>query len=157
MTISQGTVDRHGRRLRKTLLPKMLLSMFAIRPGRSPRYSGDRFDAARREGHDHLRPARPVGPGAMDEHHRRIVRCHPVAPDIAALRGPPSANAPIQWGAARPISSGESSCTKWTPLTVFSVNAGHPRTTLTSRSLVRIAPGSAFRNSLGTLLVPSQS
>jgi hypothetical protein len=34
---------------------------------------------------------------------------------------------------------------------------GHPRTKLTSESLARIAPDSAFRNSLGTLLVASQS
>src|SRR4029077_11228189 len=58
---------------------------------------------------------------------------------------------------AFPISSGESSWTKWTPAIVFSVSAGHPRTRLTSLSLARIAPGSAFRNSLGTSLVPSQS
>ena len=43
------------------------------------------------------------------------------------------------------------------PVIVFSVSAGHPRTRLTSLSLARIAPGSAFRNSLGTSLVPSQS
>ena len=50
---------------------------------------------------------------------------HPVAPDIAALRSPSQSNAPIQPAMARPISSGESSCTKWTPATVFSVSAGH--------------------------------
>ena len=41
-------------------------------------------------------------------------------------------NAPIQSPMARPISSGESSCTKWIPLIVFSVRAGHLRTRLTS-------------------------
>src|SRR5208282_2842713 len=66
-------------------------------------------------------------------------------------------NVPIHSATARPISSGESSWTKWIPATVFSVSAGLPRTRLTSVSLARIAPGSAFRNSLGTLLVPSQS
>jgi hypothetical protein len=76
---------------------------------------------------------------------------------IVALHGRGQPNAPIQPAMARPISSGESSWTKWIPATVFSVSAGHPRTRLTSVSLARIAPGSAFRNSLDTLLVPSQS
>jgi len=61
-------------------------------------------------------------------------------------------NAPIQPAMARPISSGESSWTKWIPGTVTSVCAGHPRTTSSNQSLARTAPGSAFTNSFGTSL-----
>jgi hypothetical protein len=63
----------------------------------------------------------------------------------------------IQPAMARPISSGESSWTKWIPATVTSSCAGHLRTKSTNQSLARIAPGSAFKNSLGTSLVASQS
>ena len=45
---------------------------------------GHSLDAARREHRNDLRPTRPVGPGAVGEHHRRIAfRRHPVAPRIA--------------------------------------------------------------------------
>src|SRR5215469_4892605 len=58
---------------------------------------------------------------------------------------------------ARPISSGESSWTKWRPATFTSVRAGNLRMKARSSSLARIAPGSALKNSLGTGLVDSQS
>src|ERR1700761_2013978 len=63
----------------------------------------------------------------------------------------------IQAATARPISSGESSWTKWIPLTVTSVCAGKLRACSRTLPPARIPPGSAFRNSLGTLLVFSQS
>jgi hypothetical protein len=57
---------------------------------------------------------------------------------------------------ARPISSGESSCTKWLPATVTSVWFGQLRQN--SRCApVRIAPGSAFTNSFGIGECASQS
>src|SRR6516165_3126219 len=62
----------------------------------------------------------------------------------------------IQPAMARPISSGESSWTKWTPLTVTSVCAGKLRACSRTLPSARIPPGSALRNSLGTLLVFSQ-
>src|SRR5262249_887130 len=67
------------------------------------------------------------------------------------------ANAPIQPAMARPISSGESSWTKWTPATVTSVCAGHAQTVSRFAPPPRSAPGSAFMNSLGTSLVASHS
>ena len=57
---------------------------------------------------------------------------------------------------ARPISRGESSCTKWVPLTVTSFWFGQLRQN--SRcGPVRITPGSALTNSLGMGLVDSQA
>lgn len=53
-------------------------------------------------------------------------------------------NVPIQSAMARPISSGESSWTKWIPATVTSVCAGNLRTKSRSRPAERIPPGSAF-------------
>src|SRR5262249_59758032 len=58
---------------------------------------------------------------------------------------------------ACPISSGESSWTKWRPATFTSVSAGNLRMKARSSSLARIAPGAALKNSLGTPLVDSQS
>src|SRR5262245_9076876 len=66
-------------------------------------------------------------------------------------------NAFIQPAMARPISSGESSWTKWTPAIATSVWAGHERAVSRFAPLVTSAPGSAFRNSLGTSLVANQS
>src|SRR5215470_10171089 len=57
---------------------------------------------------------------------------------------------------AFPMSSGESSWTKWTPLTVTSVCARKLRARSSTLPPARIPPGSAFRNSLGTLLVFSR-
>jgi hypothetical protein len=58
---------------------------------------------------------------------------------------------------ALPISSGESSWTKWIPLTVTSACAGKLRASSRTLPSARIPPGSAFRNSFGTLLFFSQS
>ncbi len=63
----------------------------------------------------------------------------------------------IQPAMARPISSGESSWTKWTPATVTSVCAGKLQVKSRTAPWARIPPGSAFKNSFGTLLVASQS
>ncbi|MFY9934524.1 MAG: hypothetical protein WAK82_41615, partial [Streptosporangiaceae bacterium] len=51
---------------------------------------------------------------------------------------------------ATPISSGESSWMKWMPATVTSVWSGQARQNSRWRP-VRMAPGSAFTNSLGTV------
>src|SRR5881409_945715 len=67
-----------------------------------------------------------------------------------ASRARAQLNVPIQPAMARPISSGESSWTKWTPATFTSYCAGHLRTKSTIARLARIPPGSAFTNSLGT-------
>jgi hypothetical protein len=63
----------------------------------------------------------------------------------------------IQPAMARPISSGESSWTKWSPAIVTSVCAGKLRAKSRTGPWARIPPGSALRKSLGTLLVASQS
>src|SRR6516162_6364999 len=63
----------------------------------------------------------------------------------------------IQLTIARPISSGESSCTKWSPATVSSFCAGNPRAKSRFAPPAMSKPGSAFTNSLGTPLVASQS
>src|SRR5262249_43649429 len=63
----------------------------------------------------------------------------------------------IQSAMARPISSGESSWTKWSPATVTSVCAGNPRAKARFAPPPTSNPGSAFTNSLGTSLVASQS
>ena len=48
----------------------------------------DRFDAARRQRRDHLRPARSVSPGAMDKHHAHIVRGHRYPPCCPVTASP---------------------------------------------------------------------
>jgi hypothetical protein len=45
--------------------------------------------------------------------------------DLAALHGTRQPSVPIQPATARPISSGESSWTKWSPATVTSVERKH--------------------------------
>src|SRR5262249_21272076 len=70
--------------------------------------------------------------------------------------GPRQPNVPIQPTMARPISSGESSCRKWSPATVTSVCAGNPRGESRFAPPATSNPGSAFTNSLGTPLVASQ-
>src|SRR5262249_32098445 len=63
----------------------------------------------------------------------------------------------IQPATARPISAGDSSGANWPPLTVLSVCAGKLRARSRPLPSARIPPGSAFRNSFGTLLLFSQS
>src|SRR3974377_854323 len=75
----------------------------------------------------------------------------------SVLHGPRQPNVFIQPATACPISSGESSWTKWTPLTVTSVCARRLRACSRTLPPARIPPGSAFRKSLGTLLVFSHS
>ena len=50
--------------------------------------NGDCFDSARRERRNHLGPTRSVGPGAMDEHDRRIVHRHSFLPKSRPARFP---------------------------------------------------------------------
>src|SRR5262249_4939657 len=66
-------------------------------------------------------------------------------------------NFDIQPAMACPISSGESSWTKWSPATVTSVCAGNLRAKSRFAPPARSKPGSAFTNSLGRRLVASQS
>src|SRR5215467_9682876 len=140
--------SRAGPLARQVIQDALLADRQLPRSASAERSTGRCVDSRRHRGGSRLSPRRcPHGTCAMLNGYRN-------APASRA-RAEPSVF--IQPTMARPISSGESSWTKWIPETVTSVCAGNLRAKSRTAPPVRIPPGSAFTNSLGTLLVASQS